>query len=233
MCRIRDLGGIVVALAAIYGPATAAEDAKRNDTLSVRPFEYVPSLDTAPVDIKMRGVRWQVPRNFLETATFSRSSQADGWSLILRMVTTLSTLGGATPETLRCSKAFQHAVCPDGILIFVNPLSASADAWNRPALIEAAGDTRDDFFGLTKVKAQVSLGRQDVYVYYGGSPENSTVIACRLEESRESLFDCNVRLEMGGVPLRYSFARSQLPHWRRIQDGIVSIVKSFETIDAK
>jgi hypothetical protein len=33
------------------------------------------------------------------------------------------------------------------------------------------------FFGLTSVKAQISLGRQDIYVFHGGSFENSTVIA--------------------------------------------------------
>jgi hypothetical protein len=49
----------------------------------------------------------------------------------------------------------------------------------------------------------------------------------------ELLQDCSVRLEIGGVPLRYSFARSQLPHWRRIHDGVVSLVRSFETIDTQ
>lgn len=77
------------------------------------------------------------------------------------------------------------------------------------------------------------MGLQDVHVFYGGSFDNSTVIACTRWEDKESLRDCHVRLEIGGVPLRYSFARSQLPHWRRIHEGVVSIVKSFETKDAK
>lgn len=233
MSRSKCLGGIAVALTVIFGPTLAAANVEQDDTLSVRPFEYVPSLDTTPVEIQMRDVRWQVPRNFLETATLSRSSQTRGWSAVLRIVTTLSTLKGATPETLRCFKAFQLEACPDGILIFVHQPSVSAERWNRPALIEAESDPRDDLFGLTSVRAQVSLGRQNVYVFYGGSFENSTVIACGQPEFKESLFDCNVRFEMGGVPLRYSFARSQLPHWRRIHDGVVSIIRSFETKDSK
>jgi hypothetical protein len=219
----------------IFGSTVAAADVEQGDTLSVRPFEYVPSLDTTPVEVQMRGKRWRVSRNFLETATFSRSEIPGGWlrSAVLRIVTTLSTLKGASQETLRCFKAFQLEACPDGIIISVLRPSISPNDWNRPALIEAASDPRDDFFGLTSVKAQVSLGPQEIYVFYGGSFDNSTVIACRPAEGKESLRDCHVRLEIGGVPLRYSFARSQLPHWRRIHEGVVSIVKSFETKDAK
>src|SRR6476620_1491639 len=189
------------------------------DTLSVRPFEYVPSLDTTLVEA--RCVAWRVPRNFLEVATFSNRSEIPGGSLrsaVLRIVTTLSTLKGASPETLRCFKALRAEVCPDTIVILVIRPNVSPDVWNRPALIEAASDPRDDFSGLTRVKAQVSLGPQEVYVFYGGSFENSTVIACRPVEGKELLQDCHVRLEIGGVPLSYSFARSQLPHWRRVHE---------------
>jgi hypothetical protein len=221
-----------IALAVIFGPTLAAADIEQDDTLSVRPFEYVPSLDTTRVEVQMRGIRWRVPRNFLETATFSRSEMPN-WSASLRMVTTLSTLTGATPETLRCFKTLGAKVCPDGIIMLVHRPSYSAEGWNRPALIEAASDPRDDFFGLTSVRAQVSLGQQDVYVFYGGSFENSTVIACRQVGGMELLQDCSVRLEIGGVPLTYTFARSQLPHWRRIHDGVVSLVRSFETIDTQ
>jgi hypothetical protein len=234
MSRKRRLCGIAIALAVMLGPTIAAADMERGDTLSVRPFEYVPSLDTTPVEVQMRSMRWRVPRNFLEVATFSRSEIPGGWlrSAALRIVTTLSTLKGASPETLRCFKALRAEVCPDTIIILVHRPNFSADVWNRPALIEAASDLRDDFFGLTRVKAQVSLGRQEVYVFYGGSFENSTVIACR-SLGKELLQDCQVRLEIGGVSLSYSFARSQLPHWRRVHEGVVSIVKSFETEDAK
>jgi hypothetical protein len=236
MSRSQRLCGIAIALAVIFGPTIAAADMEQDDTLSVRPFEYVPSLDTKPVEVQMRGIRWRVPRNFLETATFSnRSEIPGGWlrSADLRIVTTLSTLKGASQETLRCFKTFQLEACPDGIIILVLRPNFSAEVWNRPALIEAASDPRDDFFGLTRVKAQVSVGPQEVYVFYGGSFENSTVIACRPVEGKESLRDCHVRLEIGDIPLRYSFARSQLPHWRRIHEGVASIVKSFETKDAK
>jgi hypothetical protein len=46
------------------------------DTLSVRPFEYVPSLDTTLVEA--RCVAWRVPRNFLEVATFNNRSEIPG-----------------------------------------------------------------------------------------------------------------------------------------------------------
>jgi hypothetical protein len=219
----------------MLGPTVAAADIERGDTLSIRPFEYVPSLETTPVEVQMSGIRWRVPRNFLEIATFSRSEIPGGWlrSAVLRIVTTLSTLKGASPETLRCFKALRAEVCPDTIIILVLRPSVSADVWNRRAVIEAASDPRDDFLGLTRVKAQVSLGRQDVFVSYGGSFGNSTVITCRRVEGNELLQDCQVRLEIDGVPLSYSFARSQLPHWRRVHEGVVSIIKSFGTEDAK
>ncbi|MBR0870017.1 hypothetical protein JQ633_06585 [Bradyrhizobium tropiciagri] len=223
---------IAVAFALISRPTMAAVNDEQDDRFSVRPFTYVPSLDTAPVDIQIRGTRWRVPRNFLETATLVRS-EAPGWSAALRIVTTLSTLTGATPKTLRCFKSLSAEICPDGIVMLVHRPSVSAERWNRPALIEAASDPRDDLFGLTNVKAQVSLGRQDVYVFFGGSFEKSPVIACRPVGGMELLQDCSVRLEIGGVPLRYSFARSQLPYWRRIHDGVVSIVRSFETKDGR
>ena len=234
MSRRRRRYGIATALAVMLGPTIAAAEVE-NDTLSIRPFEYVPSLDTALVDIQMHGIRWRVPRNFLETATFSRSEIPGGWlnSAVLRIITTRSTLKGATPDTLRCFKTHLLEACPDGIIMLVLRDNFSPEEWNRPALIEAASDPRDDFFGLTRVKAQVSLGPQDVYVFYGGSFENSTVISCRLVERKESLRDCHVRFAISGVALRYSFARSQLPHWRHIHEGMVSIVKSFETHDAK
>ena len=151
----------------------------------------------------------------------------------MRIVTTLSTLKGASPETLRCFKALRAEVCPDTIIILVLRPNVSADVWNRPALIEAARYPRDDLFGLTKVNAKLSLLEQDTYVFYGGSFENSTVIQCKRWTGKELLQDCTVRLEVGGVPLRYSFAKSQLPNWRRVHEGVVSIVKSFETEDAK
>lgn len=112
-------------------------------------------------------------------------------------------------------------------------LDASARIRNDPALAEAARDPRDDFFGLTKVKAKVGLGQEDVYAFYGGSSENSIVIQCVPVARQELLQDCTVRLEVGGVPLRYSFARSQLPHWRRIQGGVVAMIKSFEVGNPK
>jgi hypothetical protein len=236
MSRRKHLCGTAIALAVMLGPTVAAADIERGDTLSIRPFSYVPSLETTPVEVQMSGIRWRVPRNFLEIVTFSRSEIPGGWlrSAVLRIVTTLSTLKGASPETLHCFKALRAEVCPDTIIILVLQPSVSADVWNRPALIEAASDPRDDFFGLTRVKAQVSLGRQEVFVSYGGSFENSSVISCsRLVGHNDSLQDCQVRLEIGGVPLSYSFARSQLPHWRRVHEGVVSIIKSFGTEDAK
>lgn len=148
MSRSQRLCGIAIALAVIFGPAVAAADAEQDDTLSVRPFEYVPSLDTTSVEVQMRGIRWRVPRNFLETATFSnRSEIPEGrlWSAVLRIITTLSTLKGASPETLRCFKTHLFEACPDGIIILVIRPNASPDVWNRPALIEAASDPRDDF----------------------------------------------------------------------------------------
>lgn len=149
MSRNQGLCGIAIALAVIFGPTIAAAGMEQDDTLSVRPFEYVPSLDTTPVDVQMRGIRWRVPRNFLEIATFSNRSEIPGGSLrsaVLRIVTTLSTLKGASPDTLRCFKALRADVCPDTIVILVIRPNVSPDVWNRPALIEAASDPRDDFF---------------------------------------------------------------------------------------
>jgi len=219
-----------------FGWDMAAADMKRGDTLSVPPFSASPSLDTSPVGIEMQGIYWRVPRNFLESAEFSDRSEDRARrvnSASLRIVTTLSTLKGASPETLACYKALRAEVCPDTIIILTQWQEQRASVWNGPAVAEAAGDRRDDLFGLTKVNAKLSLLQQDSYVFYGGSFEESTVIQCTRTAGQELLQDCTVRLEVGGVPLRYSFAKSQLPHWRRIQAGVAAIVKSFEVGDAK
>ena len=75
MSRSQRLYGIAIALAVAFGPTIAAADVEQDDTLSVRPFKYVPSLDATPVEIQIRGTRWQVPRNFLEVATFRNRSE--------------------------------------------------------------------------------------------------------------------------------------------------------------
>jgi len=79
----------------------------------------------------------------------------------------------------------------------------------------------------------MNLGQQNVYVFYGGSFENSTVIQCTRMTGQELLQNCTVRFELSGVPLLYGFARSQLPHWRRTHAGVVAIIKSLEVGDAK
>ena len=236
MSRSQRLCGIAIAVAVIFGPTIAATDMEQGDMLSVRPFEYVPSLDTTPVEVQMSGIRWRVPRNFLESAEYSDRSEDRARrvnSVSLRIVTTLSTLKGASPETLHCYRALRAEVCPDTIIMLTQWLEPSANVWNWPAIVEAARDPRDDLFGLTKVNAKLSLGQQqDVYVFYGGSFENSTVIQCT---RRTAGIHCGTAplAETGGVPMSYSFAKSQLPHWRRIHEGVVSIVKSFETKEAK
>lgn len=236
-CRLRRIAAVAAFLVASCLGLSAVADTDSGDTLSVRPFFASPSLDTTPVDVQMRGVRWRVPRNFLESAELYDRSEDRARrinSAALRIVTTLSTLKGATPETLPCYKALRAAVCPDTIIILAHGNGHSASVWNRQAIIEAAGDPRDDVDGLTKVNTQVSVGAQDVYVFYGGSLEsNSTVIACTRWIGREQLQDCSVRFEISGLSLRYTFAKSQLPHWERIHTGVLAIVKSFAVGDTK
>ena len=84
-----------------------------------------------PIEIQMRGIRWRVPRNFLESAEISDRSEDRARrinSASLRIVTTLSTLTGATPETLACYKALRAEVCPDTIIILTQWQAASADS---------------------------------------------------------------------------------------------------------
>jgi len=184
----------------IEGESIAAAGTEQGDTLSVPPFFASPSLDTTPVEVQMQGIRWRVPRNFLESAELYDRSEDRARrvnSVGLRIVTTLSTLKGANPETLHCYKALRAEVCPDTIIMLTQWLEPSASVWNKPAIVDAARDPRDDLFGLTKVNTKLSLGQpQDVYVFYGGSFENSTVIQCRSRVGHELLQDCTVRLAL-------------------------------------
>src|SRR5437588_5403454 len=191
ICQSRGLARFACIAASLsFGWSMAAADTEQGDTLSVRRFFAVPSLDTTPVEVQMRVIRWRIPRNFLESAELSDRSEDRARrvnSASLRIVTTLSTLSGATPETLACYKALRPEVCPDAIIVLTQWFAASADSWNRAAILEAARDPRNDLFGLAKVKTQISLGQQDVYVSYGGSLESSTVIACTRWPGRDSL----------------------------------------------
>jgi len=114
-----------------------------------RPFEYVPSLDTTPVEVQMPRHTVAGAQKLLGNRDLQPVGNSWGWlrSAVLRIVTTLSTLKGASPETLRCFKALRAEVCPDTIIILVLRPNVTADVWNRPALIEAASDPRDDFLG--------------------------------------------------------------------------------------
>jgi hypothetical protein len=230
--RTGQLCGILYSIATatllLFGTAAEAEITS-NDRLSVAPFFGVPSLDTAPVEIEMQGIRWRVPRNFLEIAEFSDRSGTRGkqlWSLTLRIVTNLSTLRGATEATWKCYKSLRSDVCPDTILMLTQWGEVSSSRWNGAAIAEAAQETRSDLFGLTKVNTKISLGPQEVFVFYGGSPEQSVVIQC-VEVGGGGLTECTVRYDADGVPMRYSYNRKQLPNWRQIHDGATAIVKSF------
>ena len=50
--------------------------APQDDYMSVAPFYMQPSLDKVPVKIQMRGIHWEIPRNFLHNAFIMK--RADG-----------------------------------------------------------------------------------------------------------------------------------------------------------
>ena len=234
--QLRAILSVIIPVFLVSWNATAyAKEIMMNDKLSVPSFFAVPSLDIAPVEIEMQGIRWRVPRNFLETAEFSDRSDDPAKrikSLTLRIVTNLSTLQGATKETLKCYQTLRADVCPDTIMMLTDWGGVESSRWNQAAIVEAAHGKNNDVFGLTKVNTKVSLGPQEVFVFYGSPPEKSVVIQC-VEIGGGGLTECTVRLEADGVPMSYSFSKKQLPHWRKIHGGVTALLKSFRVEGGK
>lgn len=229
---LRRYYGCLISLLTLIGMllvtnvGTAMSDALKDDTISTAPFSEAPSLDETPVAISTNGVKLVIPRNFLESAYLSRGD--DGrQSVVLRVVMSFPTFTGASADTIRCFKPLSPKNCANIITVFILQSNENIKLRNGPAIDKAAAEPRDDQYGLTKVRVRISLdSSRDVFVYYGGSFAKSVVIDC-LPESWKDQFGCLVRTEYFGRPILYHYSRHLLPHWRAINDGVVSALMSF------
>ena len=66
ICPARWIAPIVWNIFSLsFWSSMASAGIEQGDTLSVPPFLYAPSLDTTPVEVQMRGIRWRGAAKFL------------------------------------------------------------------------------------------------------------------------------------------------------------------------
>lgn len=206
-----------------------ARDASKDDMISAPQFTGAPSLETTPVDIRMSGKHWRIPRNFLEIAVLYKA-YVDPKNYVntasLTIVTTFPEFTGATPATIRCYKPL--GACPNTIIVdSLGPGSRDEpSARNGPAIRDAAQAPQTGPYGLVKVATRISLVPKDVYVFRSGSDESSVVIGCPQEDS-DRIGLCRVYVDFRGTPFLYRYQKDLLPHWHEIHDGITHLLNSF------
>ncbi|MBG0811754.1 hypothetical protein IY145_20590 [Methylosinus sp. H3A] len=220
---------LLLSILALSGEAAMARDASQDDTISAPQFTGAPSLETTPVDIRMSGNRWRIPRNFLEIAMLYKTyTDPENYTntASLTIVTTFPELTGATPATIRCYKPL--GACPNTIILdSLGPGSRNEpSARNGPAIRDAAQAAQAGPYGLVKVATRISLVPKDVYVFRGDSDESSVVIGCPQEDG-DKIDLCRVYIDVHGTPFLYRYKKYLLPHWREIHDGIMHLFHSF------
>ena len=209
----------------------AEETPAQSHTLSIAPFDYF-SFESTLIDIRMEGIHWRVPRNYLRFAELNQIAVGHKSVKVIffKMMTALPDFRGATPSTAICYKltVSNFDVCPEAISISVNWNSPPSIGLNQAALAEASLIKNDDFYGLTKVTTKFGLSPSETYAFAGDRLETSVVISCMKDVPDVHNLRCRVHRWANGVPITYDFGKPQLPNWRRIDEGVVSLLASFD-----
>jgi hypothetical protein len=186
-----------------------------------------PTADASNVQVSVRGVKFEIPGNYLDSRTTRRGGDLDvmGLSALLPDMRGYSTADAA----LFLSNA------PDSPLVHLilrgdtNGLSG-ADRLARiymPYVADAKGAA--DQFGLTRYTFRDDTGyeRNDLYVGSGGTGQ--LLLLC--ERPAQDLPSPNClaidRPVAPGVNLSYRFKRAQLSRWRDIAGGVDALLAKF------
>lgn len=192
-----------------------------------------PTADASTVQVAVRGVKFQIPGNYLDSRTTRRGGDLD----VLGLSALLPDMRGysASDAALFLSNAADSPVIHLVLRGDTNALGA-ADRLARiymPYITDPNGTS--DQFGLTRYTFRAGTGYERDDLYVGGSGANQLLLLC--ERPAQDLPSPNClaidRPVAPGVNLSYRFKRAQLSRWRDIAGGVDGLLVKFMTHQAR
>lgn len=209
LCLVVFAFGNLIASVGAFGDETPDP---RSESLSIRSIVDQPSTEVYPVHITIRGMRLNVPRNYINDARFLFGKIG----LMLEM--SLPRFEGATEDTIHCFYSKFWLQCPLVVEIAI-PADEGPPGEGNP-LVEAERNLPDHemLFGLAKSKRA-----RDVFLYFGSTEKEDLYIECN-----SYIESCGAHSVLGErVVFEYKYHRSQLKDWHTIHDNVTRIVNSF------
>jgi hypothetical protein len=204
--------------------ADSAVAASMDDRVSVPGFLDLLSTNTWPVEIWANGLKFSIPRNYLETAAHIRTG-----GVFFRIVTTYPEFVGATPGNIEQFRAHNWWRYPNTIVIHyvddARQLTMNQDFLER----SKNGELVDADFGLKLWKGHLGYPSVETFVNF----DESAVIQCS-KMHPESGPRCTVRFTVEEkVSLQVEYLRDELRYWSEINRGVRSQIEKFLVKDAQ
>jgi hypothetical protein len=186
-----------------------------------------PTADASTVSLSVRGVFFEVPRNYLE----SRASRRGGDQDVLSLSAVLPDMRGySVPDAgLFLSNAADSPLVHLLLRGDTNSLSAADRLARiyRPSIADPGGAPGQ--FGLTRYTFRDGTGYERNDLYVGDSGTGLLLLLC--ERPAQDLPSPNClaidRPVAPGVNLSYRFKRAQLARWREISSGVDGLIARF------
>ena len=188
-----------------------------------------PTADASTVRVTVRGVKFEVPGNYLDSRTTRRGGDLDvmGLSALLPDMRGYATADAALFLSNAADSPVIHLILRGD----TNALSG-ADRLARiymPYVANAQGTP--DQFGLTRYTFRADTGYERNDLYIGSSGTGQLLLLC--ERPAQDLPSPNClaidRPVAPGVNLSYRFKRAQLSRWRDIAGGVDGLLAKFMT----
>ena len=186
-----------------------------------------PTADASAVLVSVRGVKFEVPGNYLDSRTSRRGGDLD----VMGLSALLPDMRGysAADTALFLSNAADSPVIHLVLRGDTNTLSG-ADRLARiymPYIADPGGTP--DQFGLTRYTFRTGTGYERNDLYVGSSGAAQLLLLC--ERPAQDLPSPNClaidRPVASGVNLSYRFKRAQLSRWRDIAGGVDGLLAKF------
>ena len=186
-----------------------------------------PTADARTVSLSVRGVRFEVPGNYLESRASRRSGDLD----VLSLSALLPDMRGysAGDAALFLSNTADSPVVHLLLRGDTNSLSA-ADRLARvyqPSIADPGGTPNP--FGLTRYTFRDGSGYERNDLYVGDSDAGLLLLLCERPAQDIPSPNCLAidRPVAPGVNLSYRFKRAQLSRWRPIASAVDELIAKF------
>jgi hypothetical protein len=213
----RGRRSIRVTLAAIVGTFAMLFWSSGSVAQEQAPRGY--TYDTSPVELRVSGHKFYVPRNDLFQYVHGQVEQSFSLYLIV------PSLEGISAQNSQCFT--NRMVCDKIVYIVISNLVLP------PVSEQAEGLFRDDKtvttlgpFGLRQYPNPSSSNYEDIY---GIKLEDGQFYWIHCLKGSGHLDDCIYQENFAeGVSLRYQFRRTQLEHWKSLHTKLTDVLASFQ-----